>query len=304
MDSRFGESVESATNRARCEAKRVAIEKAGVYLQSYSKSIDMQIEVDEIRMVASRLLKIQDEQSSVEIVENNLMKFTVTIQALVNDVDDEQLKSIMRDQTALEETKRKFNELQEEYNTLNRQMQEYVRDYDKANESEKIEIEKKAADNIEKFSAATFMEKGNDFYFEKNFEKSLSAYDTAIKLNSNFAEAYNNRGNAFTALEQYQNAIQDLNSALELDKNNAIIHNNLGGVYLLQRKFDNAIKEFSQALNINSQYAEAFYNRAIAYYAQGNFSKARDNIQTAMKLNPADSDFKMFYKKIEKKMNA
>ena len=45
MDSRLDETPASATNRAREEAKRAAVEQAGVYLQTYSKMLDLELSV-------------------------------------------------------------------------------------------------------------------------------------------------------------------------------------------------------------------------------------------------------------------
>ena len=56
MDSRLDETPASATARAREEAKRAAVEQAGVYIQSYSKTIDLELVEDEIESVAARLL--------------------------------------------------------------------------------------------------------------------------------------------------------------------------------------------------------------------------------------------------------
>ena len=48
MDSRLDETPASATARAREEAKRAAVETAGVYLQSYSKMVDLALDTDEV----------------------------------------------------------------------------------------------------------------------------------------------------------------------------------------------------------------------------------------------------------------
>ena len=103
MDSRLDETPASATSRAREEAKRAAIEKAGVYLQSYSKTVDLALVEDEVETVAARLLKIQSESSDVEVVEKNLLKFTVTIKALIDELDENDLKAMMQNKQSLAE---------------------------------------------------------------------------------------------------------------------------------------------------------------------------------------------------------
>lgn len=332
MDSRLDETPASATARAREEAKRAAVEKAGVYLRTYSKTINLELDTDEVCTVAARLLKIQDESSNVEVVENNLLKFTVTIKALIEDNQDEVLKSMMQDRQSLEEMTRKYNELRESYDALNRDMEKYKRDFDTANDAQRAEIKKEVARNTEKFSAVDELARGNELAFRKNFTQALEAYDAAIKLNPqlaeaynnrgtvrfdlgqfsaaiddyttainlkpNYAEALNNRGNAWAAVENFRNAEQDLIVAVKLKDKSAVIHNNLGSVHLSQGKFDAAISEYERAIQLNPRYAEAYYNRAIANYGKKNFLQALSDAMQAMTLNPNDSAARNLYEKI------
>ena len=334
MDSRLDETPSSATARAREEAKRAAIEKAGVYLQTYSKMIDLELAEDEVRTVAARLLKIQEESNDVKVIEKNLLKFTVTIKALVDDLDENLLKNIMQDKQSLEELTRKNKELQEKYDELNRQMAKYRGEFDSASDAKKVEIKKQVARNADKFSAVNELAKGNDLSFRKNYVQALEAYDAAIKLdpqlaeaynnrgivkyelrnfsdaiedytmaitlNSNHADALNNRGNAYAALEQFQNALSDLKASLKLNDKSAAGHNNLGSVYLFQKIFGSAVNEYTNAIKLNPNFAEAYYNRAMTYYYQANYEKALEDVLKAIKLNPNDAATKELYEKIKR----
>ena len=332
MDTRLDETFASATARAREEAKRAVAEKAGVYVQSYSKTIDLVLDTDEIQTVAARLLKIQEESSITQPAGANLLKFTVTIKALVDDLDENTLKSMMQNRQALEDLTRKNKELQEKYDALNRQMEKYRADFDSASNAQKIEIKKEVTRNTERFSAVDELAKGNDFSFRKDYSQALSAYDNAIRLDlqlaeaynnrgiikyelgqflaaiedyniairlkSNYADALNNRGNAYAALGQFQNAENDLQSAVRLNSNSATIHNNLGSVYLSQKNFNAAIEEYSRAIQLNPNFAEAYYNRAVTYYAQRNLDKATIDAQKAFSLKPNDVEIRAFYDKV------
>ena len=334
MDSRLDETPASATARAREEAKRAAVEKAGVYIESYSKTINLELDTDEIRSVAARLLKIQSETNDVEVVEKNLLKFIVTIKALVEEVNDADLKAMMSDKKALEELTRKNKELQEKYDELNRQMEKYRTDFNAADDARKVEIKKEVARNSERFSAVDELSKGNDYLYRKDYAQALSAYDRAIQFDSQLAEAYNNRGivkfelgqypsavedytravqlksnyvdalnnrgNAFIALEQFQNAERDLKAALKLNNKSAAIHNNLGSVYFSQRNFAAAIDEYTQAIKLNPRYSEAWFNRAVAHYAQGNLIQSFLDIKEASGLNPNDAATIEFYERVRK----
>lgn len=334
MDSRLDETFAGATARAREEAKRAAVEKAGVYLESYSKTIDLMLDTDEVHTVAARLLKIQKESSKMDILEENqsLVKFTVTIEALVDDIDENVLRNMLKDKQKLEELVTKNKELQEKYDALNLEMAKYKREFDGASETQKIEIKKEVARNNERFSAVDALDKGNNFSFYKDYAQALTAYDTALRLDpqlaeaynnrgiikyeskqfsaaiedynkaiqlkTNYAAAYNNRGSAYAVLGQFQNALNDLQVSLKLNSKSAAAHNNLGSVYLSQKNFVAAIEEYTRALQLNSNYVDAYYNRAIAYYAQGNVEKTLTDLKRAMSLNGNDAAIKALYDKI------
>ena len=332
MDSRLDETPASATARAREEAKHAAVEKAGVYLQSYAKMVDFELDIYEVQSVAARLLKIQDESSNVEIVEGTLLKFTVKIKALVNEISDEELKSMMQNRQALDEMTRKYRELQDKYNAVNQLMAQLKADYDNADEARKAEIKREVALNMKKFSAIDELSKGNEFAANGNMSQALAAYDkaiqfdpqlseaynnrgtirhetgqlseaiddysAAIKLKSDYAEAFNNRGNAYAALERFAEAERDLQTAVKLKDNSAAIHNNLGSVYFSQKKFDAALNEYTRALQLNPNNTESLYNRALTRYAQGDLATALLDLSAAMKLNPADSSIRELYEKI------
>lgn len=332
MDTRLDETFASATARAREEAKRNAVEKAGVYLKSRSKMIDLELVEDEVETVAARLLKVQGESSNVEPAGENLLKFKVTIKALVDDLSDADLKTLINDKQSLEEATRKYKALQEEYDALKKQMETLKRDYNSADDEQKAAIKKKVVRNSKNFLAVEATARGNDFYFAKNYAQALEAYDEAVMLNPNYAEAYNNRGivkyelgqyeaavsnytmaiklrsnfvdalnnrgNAYAALGRFEDAAQDLQAAVKLNDKNAACHNNLGSVYYSLKNFDAAIQEYSTAIRLNPAYADAYYNRAAIYYGQKKYVEALADVKKSMSLNLADNATLDLYGKI------
>lgn len=300
MDSNLDETPASATARAREEAKRAAVEKAGVYLQSYSKIVDLELDVDEVKTVAAQLLKIQDEKKKIEPYQDDLLKFTVTIKALVEVNNDEILKTMMQDRTNLEEATERYKKLQAEYDALKKQMDELKQNY---NPSNVAQVKKAVAQNNKYFNALMELEQGNNFYFGKNYQRAIESYSRAIKLNPNFAEAFNNRGNSYFQLQQYQKAQQDLQVAANLNKFDARIFNNLGSAYLLQNSYQAAIQEYTHAINLNPNFFMAYYNRALAYCYAENFQAALPDIQRAMSLNPSSLEAQNLYKQILDRLN-
>ena len=82
---------------------------------------------------------------------------------------------------------------------------------------------------------------------EDNLQK-IKFYTSAIKLNPEYATAYNNRGSAYDSLGKYDNAIQDYNKAIKLDPEYAIAYNNRGYAYDSIGKYDKAMDHFRDAV--------------------------------------------------------
>ena len=302
MDLKVDETFATGTARAREEAKRAAAEKAGVYVQSYSKTINLELEYDEIQTVAAQILKVQDEKISQQVLQDNLLEITVTIKAVVDGTDTETLKKLMTDKQNLTESTERYKKLQEEYDALKKQMEDLKKQYANSNDSQKAQIKNSIAKNGEYFNALLELEQGNNFYFRKDYKNAISAYSRALQINPNFAEAYNNRGNAYVQLKNYQQAMQDLQNAVRLNNADARIHNNLGGVYLLLENYNAAISEYTQAINLNPNLFSAYFNRSLAYCYTNRFQEALPDVQRAMQLNPADVDAKNLYDQISRRL--
>lgn len=303
VDLKVDETFASGTARAREEAKRAAIEKAGVYVQSYSKMINLELDYDEVKTVSAQLLKIQDEKIDSKNLEGGLLEIIVTIQALVEVQDNKIFETIMSDKNRLEEATERYNKLQAEYDALKKQMDDLKKNYNSSNENQRQQIKNSVAQNNKYFNALLELEQGNNFYFQKDYQNAIQAYSRAINLNPNFAEAYNNRGNSYFQLQQYSQAQQDLQTSANFNKFDARIHNNLGSVYLLQNMYDAAINEYSQAINLNPNLFTAYYNRALAYCYAGKFQEALPDSQRAIQLNPSSVEAKSLYNQILSRLN-
>ena len=72
------------------------------------------------------------------------------------------------------------------------------------------------------------MIKAKKLYEQKDYSAAISTLDEAIRLDPNYAKAYNNRGLAKYRLEQYFEAISDFDEAIRLDPNLAFPYRNRG----------------------------------------------------------------------------
>ncbi|XP_015925179.1 protein O-mannosyl-transferase Tmtc3 [Parasteatoda tepidariorum] len=100
-------------------------------------------------------------------------------------------------------------------------------------------------------------------------EEADDLYQEAIRMRSDYIEAYINRGDILIRMNRTQEAQNVYEKALHLDEDNADIHYNLGVVLLEQRKTDMALLSFNKALKINPRHEQALLNSAILIQETG-----------------------------------
>ena len=97
-----------------------------------------------------------------------------------------------------------------------------------------------------------------------DYEYAIDDYTRAIRIDPDYADAYNNRGFTYNNLGEYEKAIFDYTRAIRIDPDYAEAYNNRGVTYDNLRDYEDAIAEFTRAIRIDPDYAEAYYNRGLA----------------------------------------
>jgi len=136
-----------------------------------------------------------------------------------------------------------------------------------------------------------------DVLFNQGFEKgergdydgAIADYTEAIRLNPNYAMAYNNRGFAYFHKGDYDRAIVDFTQAIRIDPNYAMAYNNRGFAYNRKGDYDRAIANYTQALRIDPNYALAYRNRGISYHNKGDYDLAIADANTSLRIRPNDA---------------
>jgi tetratricopeptide (TPR) repeat protein len=104
----------------------------------------------------------------------------------------------------------------------------------------------------------TLIRKGNQLYREGEFDKSLSEYEKAVKLDSQNALANFNYGNALFRKEKWEEA---------------------------QKNFENVITRPDEAMR-----QKAFYNKGVALTKQKKLEESIEAYKSALRLNATDED--------------
>jgi tetratricopeptide (TPR) repeat protein len=134
--------------------------------------------------------------------------------------------------------------------------------------------------------ADDFFIQGVDKQRKGDNQGAIIAYNEAIRLNPNLAEAYNNRGIVRDELGDKPGAIDDYNLAIQFNPNLAEAYNNRGIVRDELGDKQGAIDDFNQAIKINPNDALAYYNRGLVRKDLGDKQGAIDDFNLAIKFNP------------------
>jgi tetratricopeptide (TPR) repeat protein len=135
-----------------------------------------------------------------------------------------------------------------------------------------------------------FFIKGNEKASNQDFRGALTDFSEAIKLDPNYANAYNNRGNIRDELGDKQGAIADYTQAIKINPNDADAYFNRGIVQDKLGDKQRAIADYTQAIKINPNDADAYIERGNTLAELGDKPGAISNYTQAIKINPNDPD--------------
>jgi len=286
------ESQDIAKLRARDKAIKNATKQAGVYLKSYSRSVNSELTDDEITAIASNSYQLIGEPKYSRTVnqisdETTIIVWTATVEVNVDDSEiqswikrDEKDKSTIITQTkeankSAEENERKIEDLREKYNRATSQV-------------ERDRIIKQMNDADRYFLANQKLEEALKLAYAKDYHGSIKLNTEAIELKPDWSWPYNNRGNTYNDLKQYERAISDFNKAIELNPNDAYYYNNRGISYYDLGQYERAIQDYDKAIQLNPNYDKAYSNRGNAYTHLGQYERAIQDYDKAIQLNPND----------------
>lgn len=260
-----GETKRVATERAIHEAERNAVEKAGVYLESYSKINNLKLENDEIIYVAGRISRQLKEPSlNYEVIGDNSIQIQATIYVEVDtDFINEILKA--RKNTLIKENS-KLNEAYQ--NTMN-EMESIKKDIAQINdEKSRIKIRERIAANERDFITLQNIDKAKDMIRKRDYNNAIEKLQVITVSDKYQAEVYSLKGVALYGANQYEEAAHNFTKAIEKcnsDLNKAECYRNRGLTYKAQSRYEQAIEDFTKAIDLDARDAASYYYRADLY---------------------------------------
>ena len=117
-------------------------------------------------------------------------------------------------------------------------------------------------------------------------DQAIVAYDKAIALKPDYADAYNDRGIVKGSLGQHPDAIADFDQAIRFKPDYAEAFNNRGVAKGILKHHRDALLDFDQAIRLNPDDARAYFNRGRAKAALEDYEDAIVDFDQAIRLNP------------------
>jgi tetratricopeptide (TPR) repeat protein len=134
--------------------------------------------------------------------------------------------------------------------------------------------------------AEQFFERAFQHVDQGHFESGIADYTEAIRLNPEYAIAYNNRGIAHSKSGNLRKALLDFTEAISLEPEFAAFYNHRGLAYHNTGDYRNAILDYSEAIRLAPNYAIAYNNRGTARAYEGDTEGAIADYEAALRIDP------------------
>jgi Tfp pilus assembly protein PilF len=145
--------------------------------------------------------------------------------------------------------------------------------------------------------ARIYLDKGRELYRHDEDKQAAEAFQQAIKLDPELAEAHFRLGLTYDALgqekeaeEEYKKAIETYKKylAVEENKNDAEVHYNLGQTYAGLHLHEEAVREYRQAAHLKPDDADIDYDLGMALMRLAQYDDAAAAFAKSLEIDPAN----------------
>jgi tetratricopeptide (TPR) repeat protein len=113
--------------------------------------------------------------------------------------------------------------------------------------------------------AEAYHKLGDAYYSLHRYEEAYDSYKKAVKANPKYVDAYISLGSLASMLGNDDEAVRALESAVRLKPKNADAQFTLGNLYSEAGKYEKAAEAYKRAVKVKPKFAEARYNLGIVY---------------------------------------
>lgn len=289
----FGEYVMSdfetpdvAKQRAKARAEQNAMEQAGVYVESYTKVINMQVTHDEITTMTNGILRVKDTQYKMLPTDDGKAFLIHAIIKADIDTDDvsKWLEQNKQKMSMLVEQNKELQKVMEEQDKQIEELKKQVANVKSEQDRERIQAQFTAAD--QEFLANQKRSAGLKSMVNGDYVNAVVLFSQVVELNPKDAFSYADLGDAYFELHDERKAIENYTKALVLEPTYSWIYDDRGLAYSNLGDYARAIADFTKAVEIEQRLSNAYINRGLAYSSLCDYSRAITDFTKAIELNP------------------
>jgi tetratricopeptide (TPR) repeat protein len=262
------------------DGKIKALEKVGTYLESHTTILNYQLVKDEIISFTGGLLKV-DILNERRTIINDMFSIVVDIKV---QIDINYLNNRINEFKKNNDYKRKLLAEKERNDILQRK----IKELQNLKGTEKTKVQ----NIINSLAASDWYLKGFNAYEAQDYNKAIYYFSESIKLDSNYAEAYNARGSVYWfATDKFFSALEDFNKAIKINPNIARYYYNRGLTSYVIGNFHNAQFDYNIAIKLNSQDPEFYHVRGLLLKEMKIYNNSIHDFSSAIKLNPTNGRY-------------
>lgn len=146
-------------------------------------------------------------------------------------------------------------------------------------------------------AARVYLEQGRELYRDDEDTRAVQAFQQAIKLDPDLAEAHFRLGLAYDATgqekeaeEQYRKAVESYKKYFTQEENSkdAEGHYNFGQTYAGLHMYEEAVREYRQAARLKPDDADIHYDLGLALMRLAQYDEAASAFSKSLELDPAN----------------
>ena len=152
--------------------------------------------------------------------------------------------------------------------------------------------ETKSADAFSPFDPEALVEKADEAFEEKDFQRALALLSEADAKDPHNSDILFKIGYILQQTNEMQEALNYYKKALEVDKNNEFIHNSMATIYRANGEFTSAKMHLNASIEIDDENPITYYNFGNLLVEMQYPDEAKEMYKKALEINPEFSEAK------------
>ncbi|SFW39828.1 tetratricopeptide repeat protein [Selenomonas ruminantium] len=288
-----GETKLVASQRTIELARRQASEKACVYVESYTKTINHVIEIDEVNFVSASIMRdVSSPVVKTTLTDNGDIRLVATVVVEINpDKIQDQINQLHSNEKYKGISSAEYNRVCMELEKSKKELELLKAKYMSAkNVEEKKEISNSIKHEEKSYIYNLFLEKACVSAGKNDVNSAMSYCSDCIQWNPKKYDAYEIRSLIKYACKDDEGAVEDITNALKYATNNddiARLYNNRGFIYLQGiNRPKAALEDMEKAISLSPGEAVYYSNKGRVYLFIGDENKALECFDIALSKNP------------------